>query len=454
MRNHVFIIFFLVCCFRSISRAQDTSSIPTLTNQNTQPIAPLGPQLQNSATGATPPIAPGGTDLNSQTIPGSGQINPGPLPANELIPLPNDLNSAVADLNQKFWRLTYTLGTGLFYDDNLFISSTGKKPDTVFTLDGGFDFELGDYRYLTNDYLIAKYLVTGYLYTRHPNEDSADQYLSLLGQYRFSSFTFQPRFLYQYVNQPDRYVGTITSHHVIDSNLGLLYDLSPKTQLHAGFEQITNLYQNYLSSFEYIGRFGADYLITPKIKLGIEGVVGSLHQQGSPPSSYGQALLRAAYAYSGKLTFRASVGEEIRHYSGNQEIKGTPVFSLGVDWRLFIDTVLSLSAYRSISASPLTPGDDFTATGATLTVSQAFLNRFNGSVALGYENDTYNSTISNSAANTTRDDNYVYAGPYLTYAFKKWLTASVYYQFRRESSNEAGVSFTDNRIGTQISVSF
>ena len=453
MRNHVLIIFFLVCCFRRVSHAQDTSSIPTFTNDNSQQIAPLGPQLQNPGTSNMPPIAPGGADLNSQAIPGSGQINPGPLPANELIPLPKDLNSTLAELNQKLWRLTYTLGTGLFYDDNLFISSTGKKPDTVFTLDGGIDFELGDYRYLTNDYLIANYLVTGYLYTRHPSEDSADQYVSLLGQYRFSSFTFQPRFLYQYVNQPDRYVGTITRHDVIDGNMVLLYDLSPKTQLHAGFEQITNLYQNYLSSFEYIGRFGTDYQITPKIKLGIEGVVGSLRQQGSPPSSYGQARLRAAYAYSGKLTVRASVGEEIRRYSGNHEVKGTPVFSLGVDWHLFIDTSLSLSAYRSITASPVTPGDDFTATGVTLTVSQAFLNRFNGSVGLGYENDTYNST-SNNAANTNRDDNYVYAGPTLTYTFKKWLTASVYYQFRRVASNAVGASFTDNRIGTQISVSF
>jgi Putative beta-barrel porin 2 len=453
MRNHVLIIFFLVCCFRRVSQAQEASSIPTFTNDNTQQIAPQGPQLQNPATGTMPPIAPGGTGLNSQTIPGSGQINPGPLPANELIPLPNDLNSALAEMNQKFWRLTYTLGTGLFYDDNIFISSTGKKPDTVFTIDGGIDFELGDYRYQTNDYLIARYLVTGYLYTRHPSEDSADQYASVLGQYRFSGFTFKPSFLYQYVNQPDRFVGTITRHQYIDGNLALLYDLSPKTQLHAGFEQITNLYGNFLSSFEYIGRFGADYLITPKIKLGLEGIVGSLHQEGSPANFYGQARLRAAYAYTGKLTFRASVGEEVRHYSGNHEVKGTPVFSLGADWNLFLDTQVSLDAYRSVYASPLTAGDDYTATGASVTLSQKLLNRFNATAVFGYENDKYNSTT-NSAVNTTRTDNYVYIGPSLTYTFRSWLTASVYYQFRRTDSNTEGASFTENRIGEQISITF
>lgn len=446
MRNHLLIIFALAFCFQRNSQAQDAFPAPSFTNDNTQQIAPLGP-LQNPATGITTPMMPGGTDLDGQINPG----NAGPAPANEL--LPTGQTAVVQEPTQKLWRLTYTLGTGLFYDDNLFITQTNKKPDTVFTIDGGGDFELGDYRDQINDFLTANVLVTGYLYTRNPAEDSADQYASLQGQYRFSNFTFQTNLLYEYLNQPDRFVGTITSVYVIDGNFGLLYDLSPKTQLHAGFEQITNLYQNFLNSFEYIGRFGADYLITPKIKLGLEGVVGSLHQEGSAPSFYGQARLRAAYAYTGKLTFRASVGEEIRHYSGNHEVKGTPVFSLGVDWNLFVDTVVSLTASRQVIASPLSAGEDITGTGAQFTLSQKLLHRFTGAIVLGYENDKYNFTTTNTG-NTTRVDNYVYAGPTLTYTFKKWLTASVYYQFRRNASNGVGESFTDNRIGDQISVTF
>ena len=444
MRNYFLIILLLVFCLQGISQAQDTFQVPSFPNGSTQQFAPLGLQPQNPATGTTGPMMPTGTDLNNQ-------INPSPAPANEL--LPNGQTTVVEELSQKLWRLTFTVGTGLFYDDNIFISSNSKQPDTVFTLDAGGDFELGDYRDQTNDFLIAKYLVTGYLYTRHTNEDSADQYALIQGQYRFSNFTFQTNLVYQYLNQPDRFVGTITSRHFIDGNFGLLYDVSPKTQLHAGFEQITSLYQTFLDSFEYIGRFGADYLITPKIKLGLEGVVGSLHQEGSAPSFYGQARLRVAYAYTGKLTFRASVGEEVRHYSANHEVKGTPVFSLGADYHLFVDTVVSLTAYRQVAASPLTAGDDFTATGVDVTLSQKFLDRFTGTVVVGYENDKYNST-GNNTANAARIDNYVYAGPTLTYTFKKWLTASVYYQFSRTASNTAGVSFTDNRIGDQISITF
>jgi Putative beta-barrel porin 2 len=444
MRNYFLIIFVLLFCLQQISQAQDAFPVPSFTNDSTQQIAPLGALPQNPATGTTAPMTPSGTGLNNQ-------INPNPAPANEL--LPNDQATVVEALSQKLWRLTFTSGTGLFYDDNLFISHTNKQPDTVFTLDAGGAFELGDYRDQTDDFLIAKYLVTGYLYTRHTNEDSADQYALIQGQYRFSNFTFQTNLVYEYLNQPDRFVGTITSRHFIDGNFGLLYDVSPKTQLHAGFEQITSLYQTFLDSFEYIGRFGADYLITPKIKLGLEGVVGSLHQEGSAPSFYGQARLRVAYAYTGKLTFRASVGEEVRHYSANHEVKGTPVFSLGADYHLFVDTVVSLTAYRQVAASPLTAGDDFTATGVDVTLSQKFLDRFTGTVVVGYENDKYNST-GNNTANAARIDNYVYAGPTLTYTFKKWLTASVYYQFSRTASNTAGVSFTDNRIGDQISITF
>jgi hypothetical protein len=110
---------------------------------------------------------------------------------------------------------------------------------------------------------------------------------------------------------PDRLAGTFTTQYLIDGLVRLLYDYSDKTQLHAEYEQIADIYPSQLNSYEYIGRLGADYAFTPKIKLGLEGVIGGLQIEQGGGSIYGQLRLRAAYKLTEKLTFLASAGAEI-----------------------------------------------------------------------------------------------------------------------------------------------
>ena len=153
MRNYFLFTFVLAFCLQQISHAQDAFQVTSSTsnpvaNDNTQQIAQLAPQSLgpqslapqplNPGAGTTGPIIPTGTDLNNQ-------FNPSPAPANEL--LPSDNTSVVAPPSQKLWRLTFTFGTGAFYDDNIFITHTHQASDTVFTLDHR-DFSL--YRYARN----------------------------------------------------------------------------------------------------------------------------------------------------------------------------------------------------------------------------------------------------------------------------------------------------------------
>jgi hypothetical protein len=453
IRTYLFVILtsVLVLRLQETSQAQDAAAYPRLLLDSTTAIdigpliGQLTPQPLNPGSGTTQgPILPTGTDLNNQ-------LNPAPIPANEL--LPNSQKNVVETVSQKLWRLTFTFGTGVFYDDNLFITRFNRQSDTVFTLDAGAAFELGDYRSQIDNFLIAKYLVTGYLFTDHTTEDSADQDVVINGRYRFSNFTFDSNILYDYLNGPDRLVGTFINRQLIDGRFRLTYDLSPKTQLYGEFEQITNIYESFLNSFEYIGRVGVDYQITGKIKLGIQGVVGSLQQEGSFSSIYGQGRLHISYQYTEKLNFDATVGGEYRQYSGGSKSEGDPVFTLGLTYRPFVDTTFSLNAFRSEFASPLFTAQDFVGTGVSFTLTQKFIDRFTASLAFGYEHDDYTPTNS-SVANINRDDDYVFVRPGLTYSFKNWLTVTIYYQYSRNSSSQSLSGYYDNRVGGQISIFF
>jgi Putative beta-barrel porin 2 len=223
--------------------------------------------------------------------------------------------------------------------------------------------------------------------------------------------------------------------------------------LHAEFEQISDIYPSQLNSYEYIGRIGIDYLITPKISLGGEGVIGYLDPQDGGQTLYGQGRLRASYRITQKFSFLASAGFEIRDYQSLNYIAATPVFDLGFDWSPFVDTNISLTAFRKVFASPVQLGENFTATGLQVGASQRFFQRFTAAVYAGYENDTYHRNQS-GALESGRNDDYVYVRPSISYDWGGWFRAVVYYQFGRNSSSLDAGSFNDNRVGMQVIFAF
>jgi Putative beta-barrel porin 2 len=443
MRNSALLIASLVICSAQFLRAQ---------SQNPITINPEAGGFQ-----ANPPLTtPGGWPINTPVGP-APEYNPEAQPAatNELIGGGGKKN-IIEEATQRLWRLILTVQGGAYYDSNIFITQTHPIGSVVIELAGGFTFEIGDYRSKANNFLTLKYLATGYIYTGtagHNNTDGVEQQFELHGQYRWERLTAQGNLSFSYLNGPDRLAGTFTTSYLIDGLFRLLYDYSDKTQLHAEFEQITDIYPSELDSYEYIGRLGADYQILPKIKLGLEGVVGDLQGQTSGNSTYGEGLFRAAYKMTEKVTFLGSAGFEVVHYNGRNLTKVTPVFDLSAQWSPFVGTGFGLTAFRRIFASPVEVGQVFTATGIQGSVSQVFLQKFVAGVFVGYEHDAYQASVSN-APNINRTDDYVYVRPNLTYSIGGWCNLVLYYQFSHNNSTLGGASFDDHRVGGQVIFAF
>jgi hypothetical protein len=404
------------------------------------------------------PISSGENKISTNDLNGSGGMNPLTSPGSNMIAEPGlstqGLPSANREAGDKKWLLLFNVSTGVTYDDNVFISHTNKQADEIFTVSGGFTLGLGDYRNLQENYLLAQYVLTGFFFVHNSQENAPGQDLALKTQFRFSKLTLQTTSRYQYLSGVNRQVGNFVNQNLIDNLVRLNYDYSDKTQFFFSFEQITDLYENFISSFEYIGRLGETYQITPKIRLGGEAVFGRLDQDESPSSNYAQLRLLANYDLTGKLSFNLSAGGEIRHYnSGDGQTNATPVFSLGLTYRPFPDTSIGLSAYRNVYASPSAAGENFVATGLSLQLSQLLFQRVTVGLTTGYENDEYRATQS-GAAEIGRGDNYFFIEPTLTYKFRDWLSASLSYEFRRNSSNESKFTFSDNRITLSVGVNF
>jgi hypothetical protein len=351
---------------------------------------------------------------------------------------------------QKKWRIPLRSRVGIAYDDNIFVSNTNRVGDTILTVTGGISFIYGDWRSRTENFLVADYEAGGTFYVRNSDQDSFNQVATLAGQYRVQRLTTQLRSQYLYLRDAVRDVGELTTRTLINDSLRFIYDLSGKTELTAeAFANIT-IYQSFFNSYEFGAKAGSNYLITQKVTVGPEIVIGFLSVEESPFQIYQQIRTRATYNATGKVSFEGSAGVQFLQF--DSENKTFFVFSLAANYQPFDGTEITLRGYRNIVGSAALESEDFIATGIELAFTQRFFQRFNVTVATGYENDEYISIAEDT--NTDRVDNYIFIRPTIAFAFTKWASVSVFYEYRNNFSTESQVAFYDNRAGAALAFQF
>jgi hypothetical protein len=386
---------------------------------------------------AADPLGPV-TDPNIDSMPPLGEPEMG------LVEIPEEAED-------RMWRLRPYLKTGVTYDDNIFISNTNRTADIIYNVEGGFSFELGDYRNLQNNYLLLEYLATGFFFSNHSAQNSLNQALNFLGQYRINQLAIQYESVFRSLDGADRQVGAFTSRLLFFNALRLFYNYSEKTDLEFEANQSTNYYPEQLSSYTSETRAAFDYKILPKTKIGLQAILGLNQVEDSPDRWYQTLNARAAYDLTGKLVVKSSVGIQFNEYIGGGEpIRIIPVFTVGGEYRLSPKTTFSLASYRNMQASPSLEGQDYIATGIEGAVQQEFLENLAFGLAAGYENDTY--VANTTAVQASRVDNFYFFRPSLSYSFLKYLNAILSYEYRANSSNFSQDSWFDNRVNIELSL--
>jgi Putative beta-barrel porin 2 len=424
---------------------------------------PLVPQ----ALGESPETGAGTTRQPEPIAPAQAPVAPaeGPIaPAGE---------TAVADQAmippepaRKLWRITPILSAGVVYDDNIFLENTNRVADVIWTISFGLAFELGDFRGGSENYVTAQWVGMPSFYTDNPNENAFNQAGFLLAQYRWTKLVAQVRSGFGISRQGNREVNTITTTQTFYNALRFQYDYSDKTSFDLQFRQASSRDSDASTSSgpiadsgettnnEYETKAGMNYQIFPKTNMGLEVVGGISDQASSPLQYYQQARVRLLYVATGKLNVKFSGGVEAREFQGIDQIKISPIFSLGIDYRPFDGTTISVVGYRTVSPATSITGQDVTATGFNISATQRILQKFIAGTSFGYENDVYSANSGVTTTQTNRVDNYLYMRLRLSYSFVRWCSANVFYEHRRTNSSQTISSFYDNRIGMEIAAEF
>lgn len=425
--------------------------------QQPAPIVPLSPGLQPLSTRsqnageealdeAVDPIDPSDDPNEADALSLVGQTG---LRGEEPL-LGSSDGKQIEEEEDSLWRIRPLFSAGVVYDDNIFISETDRVGDVIFTFAAGLTFELGDYRNLRENYLLAEYVATGFVYVNNPQQDAVNQSASLIGQYRFNKLAVQLESRYQYLTGAEREVGSFATRNLFRNAIRGIYELSPKTELDLELFQQASIYEQYLNSHNYGIKFGGNYNITPKVALGGETIFGISLADESPNQYYAQLRGRAAYNATGKLAFKTSAGIEIRALE--EGVRISPVFSLRGEYRPFENTLIALTGYGNVQSSASISDASYLATGVELSLRQLVFQKITTGFAVGYENDNYFSNTTGSEEG--RVDNYFYLRPSVSYNFYKWFSAGVFYEFRQNESTAAGDSFYNNRVGFELSAQF
>jgi hypothetical protein len=462
---------------------------------------PVGPQVpgQRDATEQSEPLAPGQEVSPAQEVPSaeepltpaqevppaeesltpSQQVLPWQEPATPIqqispaeAPLTTQQAVVPTEASRIRWRFTPLFGSGVYYDDNIFFTNTDRVSDVIWTISAGLAFELGDFRGGSENYLTARWIGVPTFYTNNPDQNAFNQTATLLARYRWAKLVGQLESNFAFVREANREVNTITTTTTFFNRLRFTYDYSGKTSFDLLFGQsysessepaeptsaaTAGVGETKNSTFEV--KAGMNYQMLPKTSVGLEVTGGITDESSSPLQYYQQGRLRLSYVATGKLTFKLSGGVEAREFEGSDRIKATPVFSLGLEYRLFDATQISVMGYRNVSPTTAITGQDTIATGFEIIVTQRLFQKFIAGISFGYENDQYfatsqEATIEQERGLTDRVDDYMYVRPRLSYSFIRWVSASIFYEFRRNASNEPTSSFYNNRVGLDIATEF
>lgn len=373
---------------------------------------------------------------------------------------------AVAETPRRF-HYNFVLTVRGAYDDNINLSNVRRSGDFYTSIEPVISLQLGGTGGDQTNFLNFVYAPNAYIFVKRSDADAIQHVIHLDGQRQFAKLTLSLGEDIQILDstnltsltdttgqQANIDVGQRTRENIFNTRLNGSYDLSNKTFLTGGASYEVYDYPNLISSEIVSGSLFLNYNYGAKVVFGIGGTGGYDTAQGSTPDQYfEQGNARLSYQATGKLTFAATAGIEVRQFANNS--RGTytsPVFDFTGTYQPFDGTTISLTGNRTTRNSAVISASDFTSTRIAGGIRQRLLQRVSIGFNAGYENDNYFSAV--RSIDVSRSDDYYYIQSLVDLNVTRFWVIGGYYLHREDSSSFANFTFSDNQFGVRASLTF
>jgi len=343
------------------------------------------------------------------------------------------------DLNYQFF-----FATGI-------LSQPGQPQDTFMNLiSPGLAATIGSHWKL-------EYIPTLSFYSDPAFQNSFDQNILLSGKTQYEDWTYNFKQSCSLTKDVQVQTAQQTEEQNYITTVGAQYELNDSTfwdfRANQSLLFLHNLPGSVGNSLDWLGFSSLNYRWAPNFSAG--GGIGA----GYNPVEFGanmiyqQVQANLTWKIAHKLDLVANGGVEFRQFlDSTQPQLISPISAVTLNYRPFEGTSLSFNSSRDVSAAYYENLATQT-TSINATLLQRALNWLTLGVSGGYFATSYHSTGAPGVnfAYAGRMDKLTSIGASLNTPFLKHGTASAYYTYSHNSSNEAGFSYTSNQVGFQLS---
>ena len=366
---------------------------------------------------------------------------------------------AIATLNAS--DLKFMTSEDLSYDDNIYLTNGSRIGSAISSTKIGALYNLT----IPNSSLDGKFSAVGG-YNAYQKHNHKNGFWDALVDAEFGNNIFKIGNRFLLTSDPANLELTEREQR-INNNVYATYRTSAYKKLSLGLKvsdeinkyttggYIKNLDRNRVN----VGA-GVYYNVSEKTNLLAEYTFTALAYESNHENNSigGVVALGVEGKLAPKVNGEAKLTYNYRNYSHNKDgcdnygdLLG---YNIAVIWTPTTQNLLRLSGTRDFEETVYTNNRYFVSTGVKLYGSQKIMDKFTAGLTLGYENLSY--PKANNQGVKRSDDVYT-IHPEVNYQFKEWLSAGIWYQFRRRTSDARDARswyYFNNKVGAFVKAIF
>ncbi|MBQ3933831.1 MAG: outer membrane beta-barrel protein [Elusimicrobiaceae bacterium] len=348
---------------------------------------------------------------------------------------------------------------GLSYDDNIYLTNDNRIGSAISSTKLGALYDLA----IPNSSLKGKFTAVGG-YNAYQKHNHKNGFWDALVIADFGNDLFKIGDTFLLTSDPAN--SEITEREQrINNKVYASYRTSAYKKLSLGFK-VSDEYEKYISgtTLKDLNRnrvnagAGIYFNVSEKTSLFAEYTFTALSYDTNHANNSigGTAALGIEGKIAPKVTGEAKVTYDYRNYThdkaGCDNYGDLIGYNVEVSWEPTSRTLFRLSGARKFEETLYVNNRYFISTGVELYGSQKILEKLTAGLTLGYENLSY---PKDNGAGVERSDDVFTVRPEIGYQFNKWLSAGVWYQYRRRASNAGDVNYYyNNRAGAFVRAIF
>lgn len=349
----------------------------------------------------------------------------------------------------------------LSYDDNIYLTNGDRVGSAISSTKLGALYNLT----VPNSSLEGKFSAIGG-YNAYQKHNHKNGFWDALVNAEFGNDLFKVGNVFLFTSDPANLELTQREQR-INNNVYASYRTSAYKKLSLGVK-VSDQIDKYTSggNMKYLDRnrinvgAGVYYNVSEKTNLLAEYTFTSLAYESNHEnnSNGGIVALGVEGKLAPKVSGEAKLTYNYRNYShdktGCDNYGNLLGYNVAVTWEPTKQNLLRLSGTRDFEETIYTNNRYFVSTGIKLYGSQKIMDKFTAGLTLGYENLSY--PKANDSGVKRSDDVYTIR-PEVNYQFKEWLSAGVWYQYRRRTSDARDTTswyYFNNKVGAFIKAIF